>query len=351
MSIDNSLKTPATQALQKLRLFTAIKTPYTESGKIDLEAFDAHAQTQIDNGVEGFVIGGTTGEGHLFNWAEHIMLIAHTKAVFGDSCSVVGNVGSNNTSEANYAADQGFAVGMDAALHINPYYGKTSTAGILHHLTQCLEHGPTIIYNVPGRTAQDIPISTMMELAEHKNFAGVKECMGRERIQAYSDVGIITWSGNDDEAHEVRHEAGCQGVISVTANLVPGLFSKMMTGECPDVAIQVVFQTLRNVLYQRSLCPLTSGNGAGRACAVQGLDRLALCRAQPYRCEHDDDASEWQSAFNPTRLACCPVRFATDDLGYDSTAAGHLPAGLPAALLPGINSHFIPSRSVLYPVV
>ena len=249
MSIDNSRKTPATQALQKLRLFTAIKTPYTESGKIDLEAFDAHAQTQIDNGVEGFIIGGTTGEGHLFNWAEHIMLIAHTKAVFGDSCSIVGNVGSNNTSEANYAADQGFAVGMDAALHINPYYGKTSTAGVLHHLTQCLEHGPTIIYNVPGRTAQDIPISTMMEIAEHKNFAGVKECMGRERIQAYSDVGVITWSGNDDEAHEVRHEAGCQGVISVTANLVPGLFSTMMTEECPDVAIQVVFQTLRNVLY------------------------------------------------------------------------------------------------------
>ena len=239
MSIDNSRKTPATQALQKLRLFTAIKTPYTESGKIDIGAFDAHAQTQIDNGVEGFIIGGTTGEGHLFNWAEHIMLIAHTKAVFGDSCSIVGNVGSNNTSEANYAADQGFAVGMDAALHINPYYGKTSTAGVLHHLTQCLEHGPTIIYNVPGRTGQDIPISTMMELAEHENFAGVKECMGRQRIQTYSDLGIITWSGNDDEAHEVRHEAGCQGVISVTANLVPGLFSKMMTEECPDVATQV----------------------------------------------------------------------------------------------------------------
>jgi 4-hydroxy-tetrahydrodipicolinate synthase len=52
--------------------------------------------------------------------------------------------------------------------------------------------------------------------------------MGRERIQEYTDLNVTTWSGNDDEAHEVRHEAGCQGVISVTANLIPGLFSDMM---------------------------------------------------------------------------------------------------------------------------
>lgn len=62
--------------------------------------------------------------------------------------------------------------------------------------------------------------------------------MGRERIQQYTDVNVTTWSGNDDEAHEVRHEAGCQGVISVTANLVPGLFSQMMKAPCPEVAEQ-----------------------------------------------------------------------------------------------------------------
>jgi 4-hydroxy-tetrahydrodipicolinate synthase len=132
-------KTEGTEALRKLRLMTAIKTPYNADGSIDLGAFDAHAEDQIQNGVEGFIIGGTTGEGHLFRWDEHIMLIAHTKHKFGDRCTVVGNTGSNNTGEAVNASEQGFAVGMDAALHINPYYGKTSEAGIVSHLNRSME--------------------------------------------------------------------------------------------------------------------------------------------------------------------------------------------------------------------
>lgn len=228
MAIDNSKKSAGTQALQKLRLMTAIKTPYMEDGKIDLGAYDAHVETQLANGVEGFIIGGTTGEGHLFSWDEHIMLIAHTKHKFGERCLIVGNTGSNSTNEATHATRQGFAVGMDAALQINPYYGKTSEAGVLAHLEAGMQYGPAIIYNVPGRTGQDIPVETMMKIAEHEHFAGVKECMGRERIEAYSALDVVTWSGNDDECHEVRHEAGCNGVISVTANILPGLFSKMM---------------------------------------------------------------------------------------------------------------------------
>eukprot|EP01044_Picomonas_judraskeda_P013388 COSAG03_NODE_2019_length_3208_cov_212.097459_2_plen_323_part_00 len=238
-SIDNSAKSAGTQALQQLRLITAVKTPFTPDGKMDLDAYDAHLEDQLANGVEGFIIGGTTGEGHLFAWDEHIMLIAHTKHKFGDRCTVIGNTGSNSTNEARHATRQGFAVGMDAALHINPYYGKTSEKGVLSHLEKSMEFGPTIVYNVPGRTGQDIPFDTMMKIADHPHFAGVKECMGRERIQSYSDVSVITWSGNDDECHETRHEAGCQGVISVTANLIPGLFSQMMKEPSYELASDV----------------------------------------------------------------------------------------------------------------
>ena len=218
---------------------TAIKTPYNPDGKIDLDAYDSHLEDQLANGVEGFIVGGTTGEGHLFHWDEHIMLIAHTKHIVGDRALVVGNTGSNSTGELRHATQQGFTVGMDAALSINPYYGKTSDAGVIAHLTSALDFGPTIIYNVPGRTGQDISVETMLQIADHPNFAGVKECMGRERIQAYSDRNIITWSGNDDECHETRHEAGCNGVISVTANLIPGLFSQMMKEPSYDVASDV----------------------------------------------------------------------------------------------------------------
>lgn len=214
------------------RLITAVKTPYKENGKFDIEAYDKHIQNQVDNGVDGVIVGGTTGEGHLMSWDEHVMLIAHTAASFGSKLCVVGNTGSNSTREALHATEQGFIVGMDAALQINPYYGKTSPDGLLNHLQMVLQEGPGIVYNVPGRTGQDIPDSVIDRLhADAPNFLGVKECTGNPRIKRHADEGIRVWSGNDDEAHDGRHDYGGFGVISVTSNLIPDLYAKLMEDE------------------------------------------------------------------------------------------------------------------------
>lgn len=78
------------EAVQKMRLITAIKTPYLPDGRFDLEAFDELVSMQIENGVEGLIVGGTTGEGQLMTWDEHIMLIAHTVNFFGDKIKVIG---------------------------------------------------------------------------------------------------------------------------------------------------------------------------------------------------------------------------------------------------------------------
>jgi dihydrodipicolinate synthase/N-acetylneuraminate lyase len=99
---------------------------------------------------------------------------------------VVGNTGSNSTGEALHATEQGFAVGMHAALQINPYYGKTSKAGLKAHFDAVLREGPAIIYNVPGRTGQDIPDDIVQGMASHPNFLGMKECTGNERIGKYT---------------------------------------------------------------------------------------------------------------------------------------------------------------------
>jgi 4-hydroxy-tetrahydrodipicolinate synthase len=183
---------------------------------------------QIAAGVSGLIIGGTTGEGHLMSWDEHIMLIAHTVNQFGSAIKVIGNTGSNSTREAVHATEQGFAVGMHAALQINPYYGKTSTTGLHAHFTAALAEGPGIIYNVPGRTGQDIPDDVILALASHPNFLGVKECTGNDRIANYHSQGVVCWSGNDDEAHTARHQYNGNGVISVASNLIPGLFKSLM---------------------------------------------------------------------------------------------------------------------------
>lgn len=224
----------STLRLRKLRLITAIKTPYTAEGTVDFAAFDRHVDHQLANGVEGFIIGGTTGEGHLLSWPEHLDLIAHAKAKVGDRAAIIGNTGGMNTAEADVYTKKGFALGMDGSLLINPYYGKTSARGIVMHLEAGLQFGPAFIYNVPGRTGQDIKPEVLKQIKDHKHFIGVKECMGHARIKELADMGILSWSGNDDECHLSRHVYGAVGVISVTSNIVPGLMRQLMHGERND---------------------------------------------------------------------------------------------------------------------
>ena len=232
--------------LRAASLITAIKTPYTSAGEVDLLTYDMLVQKQIDAGVDGIIVGGTTGEGQLLSWEEHLILIAHSVHKFSDKLLIIGNTGSNNTSEAIKATKNGFAAGMDATLQINPYYGRTSVAGVVEHLTRTLDIGPAFIYNVPGRTGQDLTPDIIEVLAKHENFIGVKECGGNERIAHYEKQGIACWSGNDDECHDGRHQHGSHGVISVTSNLIPGIMRQLMDNENVELnnSVQPLMQWL-----------------------------------------------------------------------------------------------------------
>ncbi|PNX79306.1 4-hydroxy-tetrahydrodipicolinate synthase chloroplastic-like, partial [Trifolium pratense] len=193
--------------IRSLRLITAVNTPYLSNGQIDLESYDNLVNMQIENGVEGILVAGTVGEDQLISLNDKVMLIAHTVNSFGEKVKVIGNAGSNSTSQAIILTEQGFAVGMDAALHINPYYGKTS---------------------INGRTAQDIPPSVVEILAQNPNFVGIKECVGNERVKKYSSEGIIVWTANDEESHDARWEYGAIGDMSIASNLIPSLMLKLM---------------------------------------------------------------------------------------------------------------------------
>ena len=235
------------EQIKQASLITAIKTPYLTSGEIDLATYDFLVEQQIAAGVDGIVVGGTTGEGQLMNWEEHLMLIAHSVNKYSDKLIIVGNTGSNNTREAIKATEYGFASGMDAALQINPYYGRTSIAGVKEHFKRVLAIGPAFIYNVAGRTGQDLTPDIIEPLAQHENFIGVKECGGNERINHYEQQGIACWSGNDDEAHDARHTYKAHGVISVTSNLIPGLFRELM--DQPNAQLNESLQPLMKWLF------------------------------------------------------------------------------------------------------
>ncbi|CAA0822986.1 4-hydroxy-tetrahydrodipicolinate synthase 2-chloroplastic [Striga hermonthica] len=212
--------------IKALRLITAIKTPYLPNGRLDLEAYDALVNMQIEGGAEGVIVGGTAGEGHIMSWDQHIVLIAHTVNCFGSSIKVVGNTGE--AIHTIYATEQGFAVGMHATLHINPYYGKASLDDFTLHFENVLQMGPTIIHNVPSRMGQDIPSSVVRALAQSPNLAGVMECFGHARVVEHVGSGLVVWSGKDDECHDSRWDHGGRGVISVVSNLIPGLMRELM---------------------------------------------------------------------------------------------------------------------------
>ncbi len=261
--------------IQTNSLITAIKTPFDSSGKIDLSSFDYLVEQQIKHGVDGLIIGGTTGEGHLLDWEEHLMLIAHASNQYADKLLIVGNTGSNNTREAIKATEYGFASGMHASLQINPYYGKTSDAGVQQHLLAGLDIGPAFIYNVPGRTGQDISPAIIKRLADHPNFVGVKECAGNQRITDYEQLGIACWSGNDDEAFSGRHTSHSHGVISVTSNIVPGLIRKLMD-DCQQSDLNESLQPLFKWLFEQPN-PIAINTALAMTKAIKPVFRLPYC--------------------------------------------------------------------------
>ncbi|KAE8657713.1 4-hydroxy-tetrahydrodipicolinate synthase 1 [Hibiscus syriacus] len=202
--------------IKALRLITAIKTPYLPDGRFDLEAYDDMLNMQIENGAEGVIVGGTTGEGQLMSWDEHIMLIGHTVNCFGGSVKVIGNTGSNSTREAIHATEQGFAVGMYAALHINPYYGKTSLEGLVSHFDSVLQMGPTIIYNVPSRTGQDISPRVTDTVAQSPNLADLmRELMlgGKNPSLNAKLLPLIEWLFHEPNPIGLNKALAQQGVV------------------------------------------------------------------------------------------------------------------------------------------
>ncbi|MDB2356116.1 MULTISPECIES: 4-hydroxy-tetrahydrodipicolinate synthase [unclassified Pseudoalteromonas] len=268
------------EQIKQASLITAIKTPYLSTGEIDLATYDDLVEQQIEAGVDGIVVGGTTGEGQLMNWEEHLMLIAHSVNKYSDKLVIVGNTGSNNTREAIKATQYGFASGMDASLQINPYYGRTSIAGVKEHFKRVLAIGPAFIYNVAGRTGQDLTPDIIEPLAQHENFIGVKECGGNERIDHYEQQGIACWSGNDDEAHDARHTYKAHGVISVTSNLIPGLFRQLM--DTKNEELNNSLQPLMNWLFCEPN-PIAINTALMMTGAVKPVFRMPytpLCSAQ-----------------------------------------------------------------------
>jgi len=210
----------------------AIVTPMFADGTLDLDALRALIDWHIEQGTDGIVIVGTTGESPTVNVEEHCALIQVTVEHTNHRIPVIAGTGANSTSEAIALTQHAKALGADACLLVTPYYNKPTQQGLYQHFKAVAEAVdiPQILYNVPGRTGCDLHNSTVCELAEVQNIVGIKDATGG--IQRGTDLllrvpnGFAVYSGDDATSLSLLLLGG-HGVISVTANVAPRLMRQM----------------------------------------------------------------------------------------------------------------------------
>jgi 4-hydroxy-tetrahydrodipicolinate synthase len=210
----------------------AIVTPMHDNGSLDIQALTNLIDFHIDQGTDGIVIVGTTGESPTVDVDEHCMLIKTTIEHVAKRVPVIAGTGANSTKEAIELTEKAKKLGADACLLVAPYYNKPTQEGLYQHYRAVAEAVdiPQILYNVPGRTGCDISNDTALRLASIRNIVGIKDATGSiERgtdliLRAPKDFAI--YSG-DDATGMALMLLGAHGVISVTANVAPKLMHEM----------------------------------------------------------------------------------------------------------------------------
>ncbi len=207
----------------------ALITPFKNNG-LDEEAYIKLIHFHIDNGTNGLVPAGTTGESPTLSHDEHQRVIDLCIKESNGKIPVIAGTGSNSTEEAISLTTHAEKAGANGALIVTPYYNKPTQEGLYQHYKAINDKCgiPIIIYNIPGRSVIDMSVDTMSRLYELKNIVGVKDATGDlDRVnQTLEKMGkdFIQLTGNDDNAFEFNKRGGV-GTISVTANIAPKLCS------------------------------------------------------------------------------------------------------------------------------
>ena len=215
---------------------TAIVTPMHTDGSIDYEALSRFVEFQIDSGINGLVVMGTTGENATIEPEEQKKVIAYTVEKVAGRVPVIAGTGTNNTEHVLHNTRNACQVGADAILVVTPYYNKATQNGLITHFTAVADEStlPVILYNVPGRTGCNLLPKTVAKLSEHPNIAAIKEATGSlaQMIEIMHLCGdkIDVYSGEDGLTVPMM-AMGAKGTISVLSNVAPRQ-SVAMTDAC-----------------------------------------------------------------------------------------------------------------------
>ena len=256
----------------------ALVTPFT-NGKVDINALKKLVDWHIDQGSNGLVPVGTTGESPTLTHEEHDLVVEIVVAQVAGRVPVIAGAGSNNTAETVRLVKAAKAAGASAALVVTPYYNKPTQAGLRAHFLAAADcKMDVIIYNIPGRSCVDMSVETMGELAQHKHIIGVKDATGdlsrvpKQRLTCGED--FVQLSGEDATALGFNAHGGI-GCISVTANMAPALCAQMQAA-----TIAGDYATALKITDTLMPLHLATFQEPGLVSAKYGLSKLGLCSAE-----------------------------------------------------------------------
>ena len=212
---------------------TALVTPFTKSGDLDVEGVRRLGRRQIDGGVHFLAPCGTTGENPTLTFAERLRIVEILADESNGKVPILAGAGGYNTSEVIHLAGELQKAGASGFLSVTPYYNKPTQEGLYEHYRAIADSTPLpiVVYNVPGRTGVNIEVPTLVRLAAIQNIVGVKEASGNMtqicEVCRAVPPGFIVLSG-DDALTLPLMAAGGHGIISVAANEIPSEMVQMV---------------------------------------------------------------------------------------------------------------------------
>jgi 4-hydroxy-tetrahydrodipicolinate synthase len=213
---------------------TALVTPFTASGELDMASYEKLLALQLSGRVSGLVPCGTTGEAPTLSVAEQRELIAVTVRAAKGKARVVVGTGTNDTKKTIEATKAAFEAGADAAMLAMPYYNKPSQEGLLRHVTLVAQGvpGPLVLYNIPGRSSVSLEVETLLRILDLcPSVVALKDASGGvmycQELLARAKDRITVLSGDDPLTLPLM-SVGARGVISVTSNVLPRTVSEVV---------------------------------------------------------------------------------------------------------------------------
>ncbi|WP_205520095.1 4-hydroxy-tetrahydrodipicolinate synthase [Virgibacillus doumboii] len=214
-------------------ILTAMVTPFDSSGKIDFDQTTKLIEHLLENGSEGLVIAGTTGESPTLTTDEKIALFKHTVKTVNNRVPVIAGTGSNNTAASVSLTKEAEACGVDGVMLVAPYYNKPNQEGLFQHFSTIASETklPVMLYNIPGRSVVKMDADTIIRLSKMENIVSVKEATGdldqvSEIIEKTSD-DFSLYSGDDGMTLPLL-SVGANGVVSVASHIVGNAMQDMV---------------------------------------------------------------------------------------------------------------------------